>query len=337
MSAEAVGVSLRAPITDMAAKMILITLADHHNITDGRCFPSVATIMKITSLSRPTVFRKLRDLEEAGYIRRNARFDENGRQTSTSYDLPFLDGALTVKWPESGGIKLRPSTVSHAETPLTLNKESKNYHAEQADKPLGGSGKKGKSSETGRNGARQSKLPALEGGGCEAADESEALSREGVKLYNDAAEKLGTVRCERLTSSRKQALKTMRAALGADGIDWRLVFARLATGVWPTRSGWTPRTIDEILMEKHFTALVEGAFEPKGTQKQQGFACVADMEAFRAKTRVKTWLDKGRRRWPEEWGPAPGMLGCQIAPEIFREFGVDANGDPLAESRNNGK
>lgn len=50
-------------------KIVLLSLADNAS-DEGFCFPHVATIMRRTSLSRPTVFRALQWLEEHGYIRR---------------------------------------------------------------------------------------------------------------------------------------------------------------------------------------------------------------------------------------------------------------------------
>lgn len=50
-------------------KIVLLSLADNAS-DEGFCFPHVATIMRRTSLSRPTVFRSLQWLEEQGYIRR---------------------------------------------------------------------------------------------------------------------------------------------------------------------------------------------------------------------------------------------------------------------------
>lgn len=53
----------------------------------GTCFPSIATICEDLKLSRSTVKRALRDLEEADCIKRNRRYSIRGGNASNLYCL----------------------------------------------------------------------------------------------------------------------------------------------------------------------------------------------------------------------------------------------------------
>ncbi len=68
------------------AKMVYMYLRDRADL-DGKCWPSIRTIARELSLSRSTVKRALRDLEQEGHLRREPRYRENG---SCSSNLCFL-------------------------------------------------------------------------------------------------------------------------------------------------------------------------------------------------------------------------------------------------------
>jgi predicted transcriptional regulator len=51
------------------------------------CFPAIKTIESDLSLSRSTVYRALADLEQAGFIRREARWRKRGGRSSTLYHV----------------------------------------------------------------------------------------------------------------------------------------------------------------------------------------------------------------------------------------------------------
>ena len=52
---------------------------------DKSCFPAIGTIADSLSLSRRTVCRALDDLEQAGFVRREARWREKGGRSSNLY------------------------------------------------------------------------------------------------------------------------------------------------------------------------------------------------------------------------------------------------------------
>lgn len=78
------------------ARLVLQVLVLHCN-KEGECFPSIKTIAAKCGYGVSTVKRALDELVKAGYIVKQARFDErkNGGQTSNLYtlcsDLPCPD------------------------------------------------------------------------------------------------------------------------------------------------------------------------------------------------------------------------------------------------------
>ena len=87
------------------ARLVLQVLVLHCN-KEGECFPSIKTIAAKCGYGVSTVKRALDELVKAGYIVKQARFDErkNGGQTSNLYtlcsDLPCPDEPESVPVPE---------------------------------------------------------------------------------------------------------------------------------------------------------------------------------------------------------------------------------------------
>ena len=53
----------------------------------GSCFPAVGTIADDLSLSKRTVYRALDELEQHGFIKRDARWRAKGGRSSSLYTL----------------------------------------------------------------------------------------------------------------------------------------------------------------------------------------------------------------------------------------------------------
>lgn len=87
------------------ARLVLQVLVLHCN-KEGECFPSIKTIAAKCGYGVSTVKRALDELVKAGYIVKQARFDErkNGGQTSNLYtlcsDLPCPDEPENAPVPE---------------------------------------------------------------------------------------------------------------------------------------------------------------------------------------------------------------------------------------------
>lgn len=66
------------------AKAVADRLIDHFNWTTGQCNPSISRLEEGTGCSRRTVYKALRRLEEAGYIR---RFRHGGQGFTNAYAI----------------------------------------------------------------------------------------------------------------------------------------------------------------------------------------------------------------------------------------------------------
>ncbi len=55
--------------------------------TNGDCWPAVKTIARDLHLSRATVQRALRDLEQSGWLVKEPRWRENGSSSSNLYRI----------------------------------------------------------------------------------------------------------------------------------------------------------------------------------------------------------------------------------------------------------
>ena len=68
------------------ARTVYMYLRDRAD-AEGKCWPGIKRIASDLHLSRRTAQRALADLEQAGYIRRDERFRENGSRTSNLYTI----------------------------------------------------------------------------------------------------------------------------------------------------------------------------------------------------------------------------------------------------------
>lgn len=68
------------------AKLVYIYLHDRMD-SEKKAWPGLGTIAKDLSLSRSTVKRAVKDLEQAGLIRKEPHYRENGSATSNRYYL----------------------------------------------------------------------------------------------------------------------------------------------------------------------------------------------------------------------------------------------------------
>ena len=68
------------------AKLVYIYLYDRQD-KEKKAWPGIKTIASDLSLSRSTVKRAIKDLENAGMIRKEAHYRENGSANSNRYYL----------------------------------------------------------------------------------------------------------------------------------------------------------------------------------------------------------------------------------------------------------
>lgn len=92
MSIQAVAAVLDADVGEVAAKMLLVCIANAHNTTSGVCCPSIDRLAAESGMSRSSVKRWLRWLEERRYLRVVERRDPTGRQLAHGFELTLAEG-----------------------------------------------------------------------------------------------------------------------------------------------------------------------------------------------------------------------------------------------------
>lgn len=126
------------------ARLVLQVLVLHCN-KEGECFPSIKTIAAKCGYGVSTVKRALDELVDAGYIVKQARFDErkNGGQTSNLYtlcsDLPCSDEPKNAPMSEDDASNESPAVQADS-TPIdTCNTPDSTLGEQSATLPTTGS------------------------------------------------------------------------------------------------------------------------------------------------------------------------------------------------------
>jgi hypothetical protein len=79
--------ALRDQALTPADLRVLLAVSIYTRAAGRGAYPSARTIGADARAGRATVFRSLDKLEQAGYLRRTSRWADNGRQTSSMYDV----------------------------------------------------------------------------------------------------------------------------------------------------------------------------------------------------------------------------------------------------------
>ena len=98
------------------ARLVLLALADHHNATTNKCFPSVARLVETTRLERKAVLRAIAELEHHSIISTERK---NG--CGSRYTLHFLDQSQN-----GTGDKMGPVTKEDTTSPKMGRDRSQN-------------------------------------------------------------------------------------------------------------------------------------------------------------------------------------------------------------------
>jgi hypothetical protein len=94
LSIQAIAAVLDTDVGESSAKMLLVSIANAHNHATGICCPSIDRLAAESSMSRSTVKRWLRWLEEHHFIEREERRDTTGRQQSYGFILTLSQGFI---------------------------------------------------------------------------------------------------------------------------------------------------------------------------------------------------------------------------------------------------
>jgi hypothetical protein len=105
----------------LAAKIVLIQLADFHNKETGQCNPIAKGLADECEMGRATLFRHMTTLDECGLVTRHARGDGDGGRGSNQYEL-HLDITLGPSSRPKGVGRALNGVVSQNETGETSQK-----------------------------------------------------------------------------------------------------------------------------------------------------------------------------------------------------------------------
>lgn len=97
------------------AKLVLIVLADYHNLETGGCFPSKASLAEKCCCTERTVVNATQELEFAGLISSVSRQDQFGRQRSNQYilNIKIGEGELNSRGRVNETTPLEPVIYNH--------------------------------------------------------------------------------------------------------------------------------------------------------------------------------------------------------------------------------
>ena len=109
---------------DSNKKLIMLSLADNAN-DEGYCYPSLNTIVSKTSLSKKTVIKHIKELQEKNLLLSQKRSRKNGGRYSSIYiiypqiSIPLLDEELLDKFDlkSTQSVEVTPPTQSVEVTP----------------------------------------------------------------------------------------------------------------------------------------------------------------------------------------------------------------------------
>jgi Helix-turn-helix domain len=122
MSIQAMAWAIEQNPHDCEAKLLLICIANYAD-KNGKCWPSIETLVADSSLSRSTVRRRLDALETAGLIRREKRKSVDGGDASNCCFLPIR------------GLNPQVQPEPPPPTPMPLSGASPMVDSEHAEEP----------------------------------------------------------------------------------------------------------------------------------------------------------------------------------------------------------
>ncbi|NGP19316.1 helix-turn-helix domain-containing protein [Devosia aurantiaca] len=122
MSIQAVAFVLDTDVPEVAAKMLMVSLANAHNHTTGLCCPSIARLAAESSMSRRSVQRWLKWLVDQNLIEVVCKADASGRQQANEYRIVgFSRGAKLTPTPKAGSATaVTPRVTLLARTRVSL-------------------------------------------------------------------------------------------------------------------------------------------------------------------------------------------------------------------------
>ena len=121
MSIHMISQAWKTPVTSLAAKLVLLKLADNAS-DEGKAWPHIETIASETGLARSSVFRALDELEKSGIVERHRGRNEVIYQIQKSHHE-------TSRSPTVRPLEVPPSDLPYIKEP------SREHIGEEAEKP----------------------------------------------------------------------------------------------------------------------------------------------------------------------------------------------------------
>lgn len=297
---------------EASARLVLYTLADHHNQDNGQCFPSQSTIAEEAGVSRNTVPRALQSLVDAKFIRIVTRGGLSARGGRRSDSYVFLFPLL--KAGESGRRTMVDIGKSHSPhdgnsfpppwgaIPPTMGDQSDSNQEIEPD-------------SVGENASD----PMVDFSAAvdllwkSASDAGRQRSSKGdIETALKAAVKRGpgtpVERMERIMRGMGAWFRSAEATKD-DGSFQAGVHRKIVKDRW---AGYLDDEEARAAAGQNTSPAAAKAAQTMGTIDAPSPA------------RQKLWMELFNQGmpWDEERGPKPGRLGCRVSDEIQLQFGV---------------
>lgn len=91
MSHYMTGLAMRQVGLKPATKIVLYWIANHHNESTGKCFPSHKRLAQLCEMTDRSIRTHIEFLINAGLLTKHDNYRDNGSQTSNSYELHLMD------------------------------------------------------------------------------------------------------------------------------------------------------------------------------------------------------------------------------------------------------
>jgi hypothetical protein len=299
---------------DHSARLVLFALANRHNKISGLCCPGQASIARDAGVSKNSVTRALQALVSAQLIKiipQGGRANGGRRADAYVFLFPLLK-AEDDDFPTVGNSPTPDIPTVDLDIPMV-----------ERDIPTTGS-KPGSNQEKNQDSVgKEADSPTVDFG---AATEL---------LWKAASDK------GRQRSSKGDIDKALRAAVKREPLEriMRGMGAYFRSDEASKDDGEFQKGIHRMIQNDRWSGYLddEAARVSKGesfTEELQQARDQAGTVDAPSEQRQNLWMELFTQGmpWDSERGPQPGRLGCRVAPEIQRKWGITPFGVPSADA-----
>jgi len=302
MSIEAMAYVKTLTITKPAQKLVMLLIADRISNETGECFPGQKRLAKEASMTERYVRRILGDLVKSGLLSSRYRYGENGKRTTSAYELVGFLGWLGCA--ETCSADQRQHSSS-----------SEKSLQEQSGRTRGTIGSSLQEQECRTRTQRRTQREPKESGKLDLPEVPEVEKPEShidqaLAMYEQVAVELGLPKVRKLNDQRKASMRLRLKEHGLDG--WAEAMQALRDSSHcqgENNRGWRAN-LDFVLQESSMLKLLEGVYADKKK--------VAENKTIPDDTLVKYCVEYEKN--PDFWspkleakvGPPPDKPGCRI-------------------------